>query len=457
MLLQSIRLKNFRGYEEFTLNLSPSQFTLIVGDNGIGKTAALEGIAVGLGAFLNGFHDIPTRHILPDEIHLKKFLKGSTAINEPQFPVMIECTGRMSTDEPVIAWTRSLNTPSGRTTRKDTIDITDYSKQLQIKVMQGTNVILPIIAYYGTQRLWSRETRIKRSELAELKSRTHAYLDCLTPTFNEKLFTQWFMDKKYISLEDGVDPGELKAVQKAIQTCLKDLEGLGSNESWNLEYNVKRKELQFTFSNGDTLPFTMLSDGYRNTIGLVADIAFRMASLNPHLEEHAVLETPGILLIDEIDLHLHPKWQRRIVDDLKRTFPKVQFIASTHSPFVVQSLEPGELRILKKHGRVIDEEIVTTDQELIPLQYADESIEDVIEYIMGIPLPQWSKRKKEMYDAANEYFHVLSTLEKPNISNEQVQLLKQKLDELSLPYTDNIAYYAFLQQKRLIVEEKRKD
>ncbi|MFJ7732303.1 hypothetical protein ACIQXF_10460 [Lysinibacillus sp. NPDC097231] len=62
-----------------------------------------------------------------------------------------------------------------------------------------------------------------------------------------------------------------------------------------------------------------------------------------------------------------------------------------------------------------------------------------------------------MYDAANEYFHVLSTLEKPNISNEQVQLLKQKLDELSLPYTDNIAYYAFLQQKRLIVEEKRKD
>ena len=97
--------------------------------------------------------------------------------------------------------------------------------------------------------------------------------------------------------------------------------------------------------------------------------------------------TPGLILIDEIDAHLHPKWQRRVVGDLKDTFPAIQFVCTSHSPFVIQSLEPGELRIL-------DETDVDSNEE-----YANRPIEDIAEDIQHIRLPQQSKRAAERYSA----------------------------------------------------------
>ena len=81
---------------------------------------------------------------------------------------------------------------------------------------------------------------------------------------------------------------------------------------------------------------------------MVTYIAFRMAVLNTYLEKEVTQNTPGIILIYEIDLHLHPQWQRKIVKDFKRVFSKVQFVSSKHSPFIIQSLEKGELRNLDK-------------------------------------------------------------------------------------------------------------
>jgi predicted ATP-binding protein involved in virulence len=113
-------------------------------------------------------------------------------------------------------------------------------------------------------------------------------------------------------------------------------------------YDVAGDELLGVFADGRRLPFRLLSDGVRNMLALVADVARRAATLNPHLGADAARKTPGVVLIDEVDLHLHPRWQRRVLDDLRRTFPLVQFVATTHSPFIVQSLGPGELLTLDK-------------------------------------------------------------------------------------------------------------
>ncbi len=91
------------------------------------------------------------------------------------------------------------------------------------------------------------------------------------------------------------------------------------------------------------MPFNYLSDGYRNMVAMLADISYRAIRLNPHLEQDAAKKTKGIVLIDELDMHLHPKWQRRIVQDLQNAFPDMQFIATTHSPFILQSLESGQV------------------------------------------------------------------------------------------------------------------
>jgi predicted ATP-binding protein involved in virulence len=83
---------------------------------------------------------------------------------------------------------------------------------------------------------------------------------------------------------------------------------------------------------------------------LIGDIVRRVVKLNLDLGEKALLETPGVVLIDELDLHLHPKWQRRVIKDLKKTFPRVQFIATTHSPQLIGEALPEEIRILENGG-----------------------------------------------------------------------------------------------------------
>jgi len=93
---------------------------------------------------------------------------------------------------------------------------------------------------------------------------------------------------------------------------------------------------------GVVQPFSNLSDGQRCTLAMVGDMAQKAASLNPQFGAEVLQKTPGVVLIDELDLHLHPRWQRRIIEDLRQTFPKIQFICTTHSPFLIQSLRSGE-------------------------------------------------------------------------------------------------------------------
>jgi predicted ATP-binding protein involved in virulence len=120
-----------------------------------------------------------------------------------------------------------------------------------------------------------------------------------------------------------------------------------------------------------TQPFHLLSDGQRIMIGLVADIAIKAAILNPHLGESVLSKTPGVVLIDEIDLHLHPRWQRHLVEDLKRTFPEMQVFATTHSPQVI--------------GETPREQIIQLDADgdwKHPDQTIGLSSDEVLEFIM---------------------------------------------------------------------------
>lgn len=123
--------------------------------------------------------------------------------------------------------------------------------------------------------------------------------------------------------------------------------------------------------------------------------------------------TPGVVLIDEIDLHLHPKWQRRVVDDLKKTFTKIQFVATTHSPFIIQSLREGEL--------------INLDKPTATEEYENKSIEDITEYVMGVDIPQRSERYQKMMEAAQEYYRVLQDAK--DAHPERIEELKTKLDE----------------------------
>jgi len=433
MRIDTIRIMNFRGFTGVPLfsfggstatahrgfNFS-EQFNVIIGDNGTGKTALLDALAVGLGSLFLGFDEIKPRSIQRDEVSLVRFDYGDTVTFEPQYPVEIHCAGLVAGH--LVHWTRTLEGSGGRTTRQGATEMQEISSELQRAVRSGETVELPLLAYYGTGRLWLQKKE-KHLDPAKPASRTAGYIDCLDPASSEKLLLRWLKAMEIIQIQQGRPLGVLEAVKKAV---------LNSVEHWrSIVYDIREDELVVTADDGRTLPFAMLSDGVRNMLAMVADIAYRMAVLNPQYGEEAAVKTPGVVLIDEIDLHLHPKWQRRVVDDLRRTFPRIQFIATTHSPFIVQSLRPGELINLTPTPSA---------------EYADKSIEDIAEQVMDVPVPQRSERYQEMMEAAREYYRVLQ--EGKHTPPDQIDALKRRLDELAAPFSDNVAYHAFLEMER---------
>ena len=124
-------------------------------------------------------------------------------------------------------------------------------------------------------------------------------------------------------------------------------------------------EIQQTFFDGkvDILPLHYLSDGAKSILAIASDIAYRMAVLNPHLLGKVTEETDGIVLIDEIDMHLHPSWQRKVIDSLHKTFPKVQFILTTHSPTVLTNVPKENIRILN-NGEIYTPDVNTRGRDV---------------------------------------------------------------------------------------------
>ncbi|MGL5694554.1 MAG: AAA family ATPase [Peptostreptococcaceae bacterium] len=439
MKINKIDIENFHGFENASFNLDDN-FTLFVGENATGKTSILDALAVAIGGFILGIDGIDSRNILPNEVRRKQIEQGKIINLEKQYPVKISAIGFC--DDKQIKWERSLNSEKGRTTRTNAKEIIDIAKSKNDMVKKDEECILPVFSYHGTGRLWARTVDTDEDSIFETGSRTLGYKRCLSPASNEKFLKKWLKKMTLVEIQEEIEIYQFRAVKRAIEDFISnvslDNEIIGKSK---VTYSINSDELMITLENGKRLPFNLLSDGYRNVIGMVADIAFRMAVLNPHLEKDAIKKTPGIVLIDEIDLHLHPQWQRKIVSDFKRVFPNIQFVATTHSPFIIQSLDKGELRNLDKQN--IEDKFS---------QYNSMSVEDITEDIMGVDMPQWSERKNKMYEASKKYFEALEKFK--DADDKEVIKLKEEMDKLTKPFTDDIAFVAFLEHKRAVEEAK---
>lgn len=422
MKIHRLEVTNFRSFSQRTFTFS-DQFNVLIGENGAGKTAVLDALTIGVGIFLRGFsmEGISAPYLQGDDVRRSVYLKDGIATVEQQFPVLVQWSGRIEDEE--VSWrsSRGEDKPVPRVNRRE--PPARSAVRWQGQVQAGEDITLPLISYYGTGRLWLPR-RDQLIEPAPPSSRLMGYVGCLNPASNQQQLLQWSKKMELVQLQQGRTIGTLEAVKRAVARCMA-----GWKRVW---FDINQDDLLAEAEDGRQLPFRMLSDGVRNMLAMVADIAYRAAVLNPHLGEHAAEQTPGIVLVDELDLHLHPKWQRRVVDDLRTTFPQVQFVATTHSPFIIQSLRPGELINLEE-----------PTQSGPPSQ----SIEDIAEQVMGVEVPQRSERYQKMMEAAEEYYRVLQEA-KATTSPEQREALKRRLDELSEPFSDNVAYHAFLRMER---------
>ncbi len=429
MKITELKMKNFRGFEDKTIEFSEG-FNVLVGDNGKGKTAILEGLTIGMATYFKEMEGDDFRIPLPKDVFHSSKKVGYILIPTKQFPTEIHCnlkfnataisTGIKLRQSSTLGkmWDKKPNfviSPDG---------ILAPSKELYIAVAQGEEKPLPILCYYGVERFQSN----KSSNVSEHISRFNGYRDCLNRVTDHRDFLNWYKKVLLLGVALGYEQEVKNSVQHTISTVIPECKIIGLDEN--------AEDLQATLNvNGaeQLLPFKLLSDGYRNMLAMVADIAYRCAVLNPQLGEKAPLETHGMVLIDEVDLHLHPKWQRSVVGDLKKAFPNIQFVVTTHSPFILQSAE-GIANVIN-----LDTDISGTIE--------GRSLEDVAEDHLGVENVYWSIRRKNMFEAAKKYYAVLE--EAKDADPDELDRLKQELDELSQPYTGNVAFAAFLESKRI--------
>ena len=357
MKLRNIKIKNYRCFKEAEIDCD-DHITLIVGKNGAGKTAILDAIAVSASTFLLGIDGGVSRSILKDDARYEFHDLNGIIDPQHQFPVSIDSVGDCL-DKKGIKWNRSLNSEGGKTTIKDAGELTDLAKKVQNQIMTGDkSLVLPLISYYGTGRLYAqkKEKRNMKS-LTEFK-RQVGYVDCMAAESNEKLMLNWFQMQTLKNLQEqqktGITekPMLLKTVENAICRSYERISG-SKNAGIIFDLDTHRLVLEFEAADGNVQKFAMdeMSDGYKNTLSMIGDIAYRMAVLNPTLGEQVLERTPGVVLIDEIDLHLHPQWQQTILSDLHAIFPMIQFIVSSHAPAVIHSVQREQIRILD-NGRI---------------------------------------------------------------------------------------------------------
>lgn len=348
MRIDHLIIKNFKGFKENEFLFHP-EFNLIVGDNGTGKTSLLDALSIAVGSWFLGFGDCDTRPIRSHEVRLMRFDVRHPEGNEHsrsdtrwerQYPCSAEASGKVLGKS--LSWLRSRNTMAGKTTSGKAKRIRELAKITDDMIRSGGEVCLPVIAYYGTGRLWNvpREQAQVRDEKKITQkgslSRLAGYQYSLDPHLSPAKLVRWIAHQYWIAFQQNGQPSPLfQAVQSAVIGCTEGAE--------NLYFDAALGEVVVEMSGQGAQTFNNLSDGQRCMLAMVGDIAQKAAILNPHLGSRVLREIPGIVLIDELDLHLHPIWQRRVIDDLRRTFPKIQFFATTHSPQLIGQIKLGEI------------------------------------------------------------------------------------------------------------------
>jgi len=391
MLLKNLKFQNFRLFDELEVQFH-DKLTVLVGANGSGKTAVIEGAAIALGTFFTGLDGIsPGIAIKKTDARLKNYSIGNTTDVQSQYPVEISAFGKVDGFD--VEWERTLNRSNGSVTIKGAKSLIDIVKKIQSRLRSGdTGVVLPILAYYGTCRLWDYH-RQKKSDSFSKTVRTNGYIDSLDGTANVKLMLNWLHKQLFKKTDGGNRPQDCDVVFKTASDFFERSTGFSD---CTFHYDPDTNEIVVRYKDDaeaiNEISLNQLSDGYKSSVSLIIDIAYRMTNLNPHFGDDAVKLTPGIVLIDEIDLHLHPSWQQRILGDLQALFPKVQFIVSTHAPAVIHSIKSENLRILGADGLF----------EEPSGQVFGKDVNTIVDGVMGA-----KRRPKEILDSFNEIYQAL--------------------------------------------------
>jgi predicted ATP-binding protein involved in virulence len=357
-----ITIKNFRCYENKTMTFR-SGINLLIGDNSVGKTSLLRACNMIINSFFSGFSDEYTawksmesedfREVASENVIAAKErpINISFHLSETDLPpVTTEAQGvyRFDYDEQ-----QSLicNSKKNRSNLVSGVkSLRDYASVL----MSNSTIIengephqlnpLPVYAYFTTEDVHTKRKFPKEKTLFKKypQKPSFGYYEC----FDSKGLLDCWVKRLLVLQEARKGSCEIENVRSAVRDAL-GADGCGIIN--DIEVRPNDGEVMFELTDGRLVRTDLLSDGYRRLVGIVVDVAIRCALLNKVMYDgNAYKHTHGTVIIDEIDEHLHPALQVRVLKAMHRTFPKIQFIISTHSPLVMSSVEPKPENVVYK-------------------------------------------------------------------------------------------------------------
>ncbi|WP_414529719.1 AAA family ATPase [Nodularia chucula] len=413
MRIEELHLENFRGFQELHLNKCPSQLLVFIGSNGSGKSSILDSIAILLSRFIH--------ELLSNEPYYKKLefdlTEDDININASKTQESI----RIVIDSDIkLSWEISIDRDKFKSVIQKK-EINQYISNLHQTLKNEPSLSIPLLVYYQTQRRVINSASGKR--INRKRNQFDAYKSAFSNNINDfKEFFNWFKEEEEYENEirlrkdNSFRNPSLEIVRKAIEIFLESFPDstfinlhvarVSSREITNHRFDSPSLVIE---KNGDPFKLDQLSDGEKTLLMIVVDIARRLAILNPSITKPSELleKGTGIILIDEIDLHLHPQWQRIVIPSFRKTFPNCQFIVTTHSPQVLSEVNRENVFILE-NSKVL---------EFTPHTFGRDSNSILFE-VMGV-----EKRPVKMQERIDKCFEM--------IDNDNLEAAKLELQNLS--------------------------
>lgn len=341
MKIKSLHISNFRGLKQIDIEELDNSSNLFVGINGAGKSSILDAISCLLSRYtkrISSANGLGGNDIALDDVSLNA--KKGTTIS-------------LTTDNNV-TWTLYRSRELAKEGKSDLSQLNTFLKDLRATLSEAPMTNLTTVVHYKVSRAVAEiPLKIKKYKIPALPVET--YVNALDGNALFRDFFSWFREQEDLENEKIRDDHNYR--DKGLDTIRMAMHSIFPEYG---EMRVKRHPQALVLSKDETpLKLSQLSDGEKCYIALVCDLTRRLVLANPSLPNP--LRGEGIVLIDEIDLHLHPQWQLSAISKLTQTFPNCQFIITTHSPIVasdtsgkVFGLSNGELTPIRTYGRNAD-------------------------------------------------------------------------------------------------------
>lgn len=343
MQIKSIDIQNYHGIKRLHVDFQEG-VNLLIGNNGAGKTSLLNALSIMLNEPMVMLQGVAYNEINTTDAYQTTSIIGDVTVNtESHYPIVIDASF-IWRDEKYHCQQRKENELS-------TIQRLDFNLAKEFKNKIGEpSVQFPLLCFLPAQRGKLKHNRTQSIPIvSEEPQRSQGYHNASKGAQNIDAIQNWCVQMEFAEYQRKGKIKEYTEFQSIVSYFLALIDENAKDP--HICFSSEKGALVY-YDGASEKPLHQLSDGFQAALCMIIDLAYRSVLLNPSIQELSQ-NIDGIVLIDEIEMHLHPAWQWKILDALQKTFPKVQFIIATHSPIILSSAKKASLFLMKSPSEII--------------------------------------------------------------------------------------------------------